>query len=210
MKTLVDILICLVVGYCFGCISTAYFVGKLYGIDIRKEGSGNLGSTNALRTLGKKGGAMTFAGDIAKTIIPILVLRFVIFSDNYEYGLVMALWLGLGTVLGHNFPFWLHFKGGKGIAVTAAVVLGVAHWPIIVGGLALFAVIVAITRYVSLGSLFVAFYLPLNAVIWYNHSEYFIHMLAVSFLYTILAFVQHRSNIVRLVNGTENKVGSKK
>ena len=210
MKTVVDILICLVVGYCFGCISTAYFVGKLHGIDIRKEGSGNLGSTNALRTLGKKGGAMTFAGDIAKTIKPILVLRFVIFSDNYEYGLVMALWLGLGTVLGHNFPFWLHFKGGKGIAVTAAVVLGVAHWPIIVGGLALFAVIVAITRYVSLGSLFVAFYLPLNVMLWYNQSEYFIHMLAVSFLYTILAFVQHRSNIVRLVNGTENKVGSKK
>ena len=83
--------------------------------------------------------------------------------------------------------------------------LGVAHWPIIVGGLALFAVIVAITRYVSLGSLFVAFYLPLNVMLWYNQSEYFIHMLAVSFLYTILAFVQHRSNIVRLLNGTENK-----
>ncbi len=206
----ISIILCLVIGYCFGCISTAYFVGKLYNIDIRKEGSGNLGSTNALRTLGIKAGIMTFVGDIAKSFLPILVVRYIIFSNNTELGIVMALWLGLGTVLGHNFPFWLHFKGGKGIAVTAAVVLGIAHWQLIVIGLLLFIVIVAVTKYVSLGSLVVAFYLPISAIVWHSDSPYFVHMLIVSFLFTLLAFVQHRANIIRLLHGNEHKLGEKK
>lgn len=212
MQHIVSILLCLIAGYGFGCISTAYIVGKAYGIDIRNEGSGNLGSTNALRTLGVKGGAFTFIGDISKSLIPILVLRYVIFADNYEYGILMALWLGIGTVLGHNFPFWLHFKGGKGIAVTAAVILGIAHWQIIVVGLILFIGIVAVTKYVSLASLVVSFYLPTSIIIWHSHSEnpYFIEMLIISLVFTALAFFQHRSNISRLLNGTERKIGEKK
>ena len=152
---------------------------------------------------------MTFVGDIAKSFLPILVVRYIIFSNNTELGIVMALWLGLGTVLGHNFPFWLHFKGGKGIAVTAAVVLGIAHWQLIVIGLLLFIVIVAVTKYVSLGSLVVAFYLPISAIVWHSDSPYFVHMLIVSFLFTLLAFVQHRANIVRLLHGNEHKLGEK-
>lgn len=209
MDTVIAILICLVVGYFFGCISTAYFVGKFHGVDIRNEGSGNLGSTNALRTLGVKAGLMTFVGDLAKTVLPISILRYGIYAGQYELGIVMALWLGLGVVLGHNFPFWLHFKGGKGVAVTAGVVLSIAHWPVIVGGLAIFAIIVGITRYVSLGSLIVAFYLPANVVLFYRESPYFLHMLGVSFIFTALVIFQHRSNIVRLCNGTERKVGKK-
>ena len=209
-ETVLTILACLIVGYAFGNISTAYFVGKMYGNDIRKEGSGNLGSTNALRTLGKKAGAMTFVGDVAKALIPILILRLCIFAGQEEYGILMALWYGLGTVLGHNFPCWLHFKGGKGIAVTAAVVLGIAHWQLIVIGILLFASIVAVTKYVSLGSLVVSFYLIVNTVVWHSDSPYFIHMLCVSCIFTFLAFVQHRSNIVRLLHGTEHKLGEKK
>lgn len=209
-ETVLTILACLIVGYAFGNFSTAYFVGKIYGNDIRKEGSGNLGSTNALRTLGKKAGAMTFVGDIAKALIPIIILRLFIFKGQEEYGILMAQWYGLGTVLGHNFPCWLHFKGGKGIAVTAAVVLGIAHWPLIVVGIVLFAAIVATTKYVSLGSLVVSFYLIVNAVVWHSDSPYFIHMLCVSCMFTFLAFFQHRSNIVRLLNGTEHKLGEKK
>lgn len=207
---IITILVCLVVGYGFGNISTAYFVGKMYGIDIRKQGSGNLGSTNALRTLGKKAGAMTFAGDVAKCVLPIGVIRLVLFTEEPELAIVFAMWYGLGCVLGHNFPFWLHFKGGKGIAVTAALVLGIAHWPLVVGGLAVFIVIVALTRYVSLGSLVVAFYLVINTLVWHSDSPYFIHMLCVSFVFTFLAFFQHRANIVRLLNGTEHKLGEKK
>ncbi len=209
LHTVIFIGLCLMVGYLCGCISTAYFVGKMHHIDIRKEGSGNLGSTNALRTLGVKAGLLTFLGDILKTLIPILVLRFVICAGHEEEGLFYALWLGLGTVLGHNFPFWLHFKGGKGIAVTAAVILALAHWQIMVIGLTVFVVIVFITRYVSLGSLIVAFYLPVNFLIWYQSSPYFYAMLGVSLVYTFLAFFQHRTNIVRLLHGNERKIGKK-
>lgn len=208
--TLINILLCLVIGYAFGNISTAYLVGKLYGNDIRNEGSGNLGSTNALRTLGVKAGAMTFVGDISKAAIPIFIIRYCVFPGQTEYGIMMAMWYGLGAVLGHNFPCWLHFKGGKGIAVTAAVILGIANWPLMVVGLLLFVVIVALTKYVSLGSLIVSFYLVANTLIWHRESPYFIHMLCVSLLFTILAFFQHRSNIVRLLNGTEHKLGEKK
>jgi glycerol-3-phosphate acyltransferase PlsY len=208
--TVTTILGCIVVGYLLGNISTAYFVGKLYGIDIRKEGSGNLGSTNALRTLGKKAGAMTFAGDIAKCLIPICIIRLVLFTENPELAIVFAMWYGLGCVLGHNYPFWLHFKGGKGIAVTSAVVLGIAHWPLILGGLSLFILIVAVTRYVSLGSLVVAFYLVINTLAWHMDSPYFVHMLCVSFVFAFFAFFQHRANIARLLNGTEHKIGEKK
>ena len=210
MDAVVSVIICLVVGYIFGCFSTAYFVGKMHGIDIRKEGSGNLGSTNALRTLGVKAGLMTFVGDMSKTIIPILVLRYGVYANAPDYGRLMALWIGLGVVLGHNFPCWLHFKGGKGIAVTAGVLLAIAEWPVIVCGLLIFAIIVFLTRYVSLGSLIVAFYLPVNMLVYQKESPFFTYMLVVSLIFTVLAFFQHRSNIVRLVHGEERKVGEKR
>lgn len=205
------ILVCVAVGYCFGCISTAYFVGKAHGIDIRNEGSGNLGSTNALRTLGIKAGIMTFVGDVAKTLIPICILRFVILNGQQgETGLVLSTWLGLGIVLGHNFPFWLHFKGGKGIAVTAAVILATAQWQIIVVGLLLFVVIVAATRYVSLGSLVVAFYLLANTLLFHRADSNFADLMVVSGLFCFFAIFQHRANIKRLLQGTESKLGQKK
>ena len=210
MDAVVSVVICLAVGYIFGCFSTAYFVGKAHGIDIRKEGSGNLGSTNALRTLGVKAGLMTFVGDFSKAVIPIFVLRYAIYTSAPEYGMLMAMWLGLGVVLGHNFPCWLHFKGGKGIAVTAGVILAIADWPVIVCGLLIFVIIVFLTRYVSLGSLIVAFYLPVNMFLYQRENPFFTYMLVVSLIFTALAFFQHRSNIVRLLHGEERKVGEKK
>lgn len=210
MDAVVSVVICLAVGYIFGCFSTAYFVGKAHGIDIRKEGSGNLGSTNALRTLGVKAGLMTFVGDFSKAVIPIFVLRYAIYTSAPEYGMLMAMWIGLGVVLGHNFPCWLHFKGGKGIAVTAGVILAIADWPVIVCGLLIFVIIVFLTRYVSLGSLIVAFYLPVNMFLYQRENPFFTYMLVVSLIFTALAFFQHRSNIVRLLHGEERKVGEKK
>lgn len=209
MHIVVPILVCVLIGYCFGCFSTAYFVGKLHGIDIRNEGSGNLGSTNALRTLGIKAGLMTFVGDILKAAVPICIFR-IVYHGQGDIVLVLAMWMGLGVVLGHNFPFWLHFKGGKGIAVTAAVILVTAQWQIMVVGLLIFAVIVATTRYVSLGSLVASFYLLANVLIFHRDSPEWIHLIIVSLVFAILAFFQHRGNIVRLLNGTERKVGEKK
>lgn len=198
------ILICLVFGYCFGCISTGYMVGKANKIDIRKYGSGNAGTTNALRTLGWKAGLVTFLGDALKAILPILLIRFVIFPDAKAISLLM-LYTGLGVVLGHNFPFWLHFKGGKGIAATGGVMLAF-DWRLAIAALVVFLLIVIITRYVSLGSLVISILLPIWIIIFYPGN---LHMIIVGVIFTLSAFVKHRSNMKRLINGTENKIGQK-
>lgn len=200
-------IICLVVGYFCGCISSGYFVGKIYHIDIRDTGSGNAGTTNVLRTLGKLPALITFVGDLLKAIVPIVVIR-CLMDGNAEY--LLCLYCGLGVVLGHNFPFYLGFRGGKGIAVTAAVVMSAAHPIMIPIGIVIFVAVVALTRYVSLGSLFVAWYIPANTIVFHRDNPLFVHMLVVSLAFTALAYVQHRQNIVRLIHGTENKLGAKK
>lgn len=200
-------IICLIVGYFCGCISSGYFVGKAYHIDIRDKGSGNAGTTNVLRTLGKLPALITFVGDLAKAIIPVVVIR-ILFQGEAEY--LLCLYCGLGVVLGHNFPFYLKFKGGKGIAVTAAVVMSAAHPIMIPIGIVIFAGVVALTRYVSLGSLFVAWYIPANTIAFHRSDKLFVHMLVISLIFTALAYIQHRQNIVRLLHGNENKLGAKK
>lgn len=202
-------LLCLVIGYFCGCISSAYIVGKFYHMDIRNSGSGNAGTTNVLRTLGKLPALMTFVGDFLKGAIPVLIVRLFIGTQQNWY--LLCLYIGLGVVLGHNYPFYLKFKGGKGIAVTAAVVTATAHPLVIVTGLTLFIGAVALTRYVSVGSLIVAWYIPANTVALYHNNAHFVHMLVISLFFTALAYYQHRQNIVRLLNGTENKLwGNKK
>lgn len=145
-------IICLIIGYVFGLFQTGYFVGKLNHVDIRKEGSGNSGSTNALRVLGMKAGLMTFAGDVLKCVLAILLIR-LIFADS-EYLPLLSMYTGAGVTLGHNYPFYLHFKGGKGIAVLAGLVLSTRLWMVPIP-LAAFIFVVAVTRYVSAGSLLV-------------------------------------------------------
>ena len=198
-------LICLVIGYCIGCIETAYVVGKLWRVDLRKHGSGNLGTTNALRVLGKKAGTMVFIGDILKSVIAFLICR-AIFR---EQGLLAGVFGSAGAVLGHNYPFYLNFKGGKGIAVmigmTAAMAFStdvrLAVPTAIIGfGLA-FA-----TRYVSVGSLAFAVTLPVTAYLLGFERE----VVLVTVCAGLLAFWRHRKNIKNLLNGTENRFGSKK
>lgn len=203
-----ELIVCIVVGYLFGCFSTGYFVGRHNNVNIKKEGSGNSGATNALRTMGWKAGLVTFAGDLLKAFIPVVTVR-ILFRDSdlwYVYGL----YTGLGVVLGHNFPFWMHFQGGKGIAVTAAVIVSLANWRITVIGLIVFIATVALTKYVSLGSLIVAWYLTINTVLFWRGSVHFIHMLMLSLCFMVLAYARHAQNIKRLLNGTESKLGSKK
>ena len=200
-------IICLVIGYFCGCISSGYFVGKFHHIDIREHGSGNAGTTNVLRVLGKLPALITFVGDLAKAVMPILVIRIFLSPDNWY---LLCLYMGLGVVLGHNYPFYLGFKGGKGIAVTAAVVMSAAHPLFIPTGILIFALIVVCTRYVSLGSLVVAWYIPANTLIMHRNDKGFIHMMVISLLFTAFAYFQHRQNIVRLIHGKENKIGSKK
>ena len=204
-----EYLICLIIGYFCGCISSGYIVGKIYHIDIRDKGSGNAGTTNVLRTLGKLPALLTFLGDVLKAVIPVLITRFFITGPDGWY--LLCLYMGLGVVLGHNYPFYLKFKGGKGIAVTAAVVLSTSHPLMVPAGILIFVAVVTITRYVSLGSLFVAWYIPVNSIILYHDNKAFVHIMVISLLFTVLAYFQHRQNIVRLLNGSENKLwGNKK
>ena len=210
----------LLVGYGFGSFSTGYVVGKMSGHNIQSEGSGNIGTTNALRTMGAKGGALTFAGDLLKAFIPTLLVRFV-FCPNMGYGpemtYLMTMVIGLGVVIGHNFPFYLHFKGGKGIAVSAAVIVAsssnsITGWIMIGIGLTLFILVVAVTRYVSLGSLIVVWYFPVYVILQYRGigNPMFVGLLILAFIFTLLAYVKHAGNIKRLLNHTERKLGEKK
>lgn len=201
---ILQIMVCLGLGYLFGCFSTGYIIGKRKKVDIRNYGSGNSGTTNALRTLGAKAGAITLIGDMLKAIIPILLIRYLFFKDE-SYVQLLTLYAGLGVVLGHNYPFWLKFKGGKGIAATSGVM--VAFDPrIIPVGLPLFVISVALTRYVSVGSLLLAVLFPAWVYIFYPKE---LHMLIVALVFMVLAFIKHRSNIKRLLNGTENKLGQR-
>lgn len=207
-------LIILMIGYAFGCFSTGYIVGKMNGLDIRSTGSGNIGTTNALRSMGAKAGAITFLGDLLKTFVPTLAVKFIYCPQmgyNRELTYLFTLCAGLGVVLGHNFPVTLKFKGGKGIAVSAAViVVSTLDFVFIAIGLAAFIVVVAITRYVSLGSLLVVWFIPIFSVLHYRDSAYFPMILVISLMFTALAYIKHSANIKRLLNGTENKLGERK
>lgn len=199
-----QIILCMLMGYLFGSFSTGYFVGKLKKVDIRKYGSGNAGTTNALRTLGAKAGLITLLGDMLKAILPILLVRLIIFPESDDV-LLFSLYTGLGVVIGHNYPIWLKFKGGKGIAATAGVMVAFDPW-IIPVGLPVFVISVAVTRYVSVGSLLVAVMFPIWILVRYPGE---LHMLIVSLIFMTLAFIKHHTNIKRLLNGTENKLGQR-
>lgn len=202
---LVKIIICILFGYLFGCFSTGFFIGKINKIDIREYGSKSSGTTNALRTLGAKAAILTLVGDLIKAVIPVLLVRFVIFRDYPEYVKLLSLYTGFGVVMGHNYPVWLRFKGGKGIAATGGAMVAFDPW-IIPVGLPIFVISIAITKYVSVGSLLVSLTFPIWVAV-RNPGE--IHMLLVAFAYTISAFIKHSSNIKRLINGTENKIGQR-
>ncbi len=205
--------ICLVVGYLFGMIQTAYIYGRLHGIDIREHGSGNAGTTNTLRVLGKKAGLVVFLGDLAKTITPVLIVGFIAKAYNPDYVFLLRLYTGFGAIIGHNFPFYLGFKGGKGIAATGGMILGF-YWPFIIMGLVSFFGVFFITHYVSLGSiiLMVAFFTMMCLMCGFEVGAFaglptaiLIEMCVVTFVICAMAIFRHRENIKRLVNHCERK-----
>ena len=220
MDILVRIL-CVLIGYCFGIFQTSYIYGRLKGIDIREHGSGNAGTTNALRVLGKKAGMIVFLGDLLKAFIPCVLARVIGIRFFPAIVLPMILWTGLGVVIGHNYPFYMHFKGGKGIAATGGVILGLLDFRIVAVCLIAFILCILITRYVSLGSLlivtlfFVSFvFLGMTGRIMdpVTHKAYqgdeLYESYAVIFLFASLAFYRHKANIKRLLHGNENKLFS--
>lgn len=204
-------ILCLAIGYAFGLFQTAYFYGKAHGIDIRQHGSGNSGTTNALRVLGTKAGLIVFAGDCIKCILAVVLTRVLFGGSHAESIYLLALYTAAGVILGHNFPFYMRFKGGKGIAATAGLVLAF-HPYFIPMGIILFFGAFLITHYVSLGSLLVYAGFMAEMVICGQAGVFagasqaqLIEMYVITAILTIMAYWKHRANIVRLIKGKENK-----
>lgn len=207
-------IICLAIGYVFGLFQTGYLYGKLHRIDIRNYGSGNAGTTNALRVMGKKAGLIVFLGDFFKTVFACLLVRG-LFAGNPSLDMYV-LYAGLGVILGHNFPCYLHFKGGKGIASTAGILVSM-DWRITLVCAVIFLAAVIITRYVSLGSILVVSAFLVQIILYGLKGSYQVadkdlcEFFGVAAFLTAMAIWRHRANIVRLLNGTENKLwGNKK
>lgn len=188
----------LIVAYLLGSINTSIIVSKIMiGDDIRNHGSGNAGATNTLRTVGKKGALFVVLGDVLKTVIAIVVAR-LISPDNNQVTYIA----GIGAVLGHNFPVYFKFRGGKGIIVSTVAMLFADS---IIG---LFVVIISIgimaaSRYVSLGSISGAVLLVLFSILFHGQTPDFI---VFALILAVLAVYMHRGNIKRLLSGTENKL----
>lgn len=205
-------IICLAIGYVFGLFQTAYFYGKAHGIDIRQHGSGNAGTTNTLRVLGTKAGLIVFAGDCLKCMAAVWLVRLVFGNTYHDIIYLLCLYTGAGAILGHNYPFYLNFKGGKGIAATAGMVLSFHPWFIITGVL-LFFIPFFTLHYVSLGSLLVYAGLMIQLVVvgqngWLFQEmtqEQLIEMYVVFGCLLVMAYWKHRENIKRLLHGNERK-----
>lgn len=204
-------IICLAVGYVFGLFQTAYFYGKAHGIDIRQHGSGNSGTTNALRVLGTKAGLIVFAGDCIKCILAVVVIRLMYGQCHGNMIYLLCLYAAAGAILGHNFPFYMGFKGGKGIAATAGLILSFHPYFIPVGVILFFGTFL-ITHYVSLGSLLVYAGFMIELVLCGQMGLFadmpraqLYEMYGVAAALTIMAYWKHRANIGRLLRGEERK-----
>ena len=206
--------ILILIGYAFGLIQTGYFYGKITGHDLRKQGSGNTGATNALRVDGIKGGFIVFFFDALKAFIPCFAVSLIFREDAYRY--VYLIYTALGVILGNDFPFYLKFKGGKGVAATCGWAFA-WNWLYTLGGLALFFLIAFLTGFVSLASIIASLYIiGITAVFGFVHygAAAFTHpvflefFIVVCFLSFLLIF-RHKGNIKRLLTGTENRFGKR-
>ncbi len=189
------------VGYLFGSFNFATYISKKkYKEDIREHGSGNAGMTNMMRTYGKKAAGLTLLGDALKAVVAILIGYILMGTDG-------AYLAGIGSIIGHTWPVYYGFKGGKGVVTAIVMILCTNFWVGLIL-LALFVAIVAATRYISLGSIMGALMYP---IILHNFNGVnSIVKLVCSFLVTVLLVFNHRSNIKRLYEGKENKFAFKK
>jgi glycerol-3-phosphate acyltransferase PlsY len=188
--------------YLLGSVPTGYLLGRSRGLDIRQHGSGNIGATNVWRVMGRKWGLIAFAGDFLKGFLPLYLVRILSFSDTSSWPVSLLLVLcGLAAILGHNYTPWLGFKGGKGIA-TSAGVLAALMPPVFAVALSTWIIATLISRAVSIGSLLAAAVLPPSSA-WFYPGEWIYFGLAA--LAGGLAAWRHRSNIQRLLAGTESR-----
>jgi glycerol-3-phosphate acyltransferase PlsY len=198
-------LLLIIISYLIGSIPTALLVSKrFFGIDIRDYGSGNMGATNTFRVLGSRYGTMVMVFDILKGMAAVMLYNFLPFYLNHELERTnLMLGLGVAAVLGHIFPLFANFRGGKGVATLLGMVLAIQ--PVIaVSCIGIFALVLFLTRYVSLSSILAAMALPI-CVLWiWNENEVLYRVFAL--IVAILVVVTHQKNIGRLLRGVESRI----
>lgn len=200
-----------IIAYLLGSISFSVIISKkMAGFDVREKGSGNAGTTNVLRTVGKRASIITLICDILKGVIAVFVayLAGLIVKEGVDKALLIQL-AGIAVIVGHTFPIFFQFKGGKGIA-TALGVLMITNWNIGLICLVFALVLMILTRIVSLGSIAAAILFPV-LIIFMPHNSYLVdgNYIIYSILLAILVVFNHRANVKRLLSGTENKIDFK-
>ncbi|WNQ09633.1 glycerol-3-phosphate 1-O-acyltransferase PlsY [Paenibacillus aurantius] len=205
MIDILKLFVALALGYLLGSLNTAVIVGKIYGKDIRSHGSKNAGLTNTLRVLGKSAAVFVLAGDILKGIIACYIGFFigVYFYTGDAKDCVSLLVAGAGVVIGHNWPLYFGFKGGKG-ALTAVAVLFMVNWVMALLCLVFFVIIVALTRYVSLGTICATLLFAAISFIPVFGNTFYFYLFAC--LMAVMTIFRHRGNIIRLLSGKESKL----
>ena len=211
MSVPVAFITCLVVAFLCGSVPFGWFAGKLKGLDIRQHGSGNIGATNVIRVCGKAIGIPVFILDMLKGLLPALLPRWLLgASASPDLLSIATVGAGFASILGHMFTPWLGFKGGKGVATAAGVLLGIAPVPMLVA-LAAWLAFFFTTKYVSLASIAAAVAVPSTmAVQMLRAGRIDAVLLGFGIVLAALVIVRHRTNIQRLIAGTENKAGAKK
>ena len=190
------LIVAMVLSYLLGSIPTGLWLGQwLRGIDVREHGSGNIGATNTLRVLGKGLGAAALAGDVLKGVIPVVAIARL---SGSEYAPMLC---GVAAIVGHTAPLYLKFKGGKGVATSAGVFLGLSPLPMLIA-LAVFIAVVAVTHMVSAGSISAA--VALVAAINLLPSPGYLRIIAAAL--AILVVWRHRTNIQRILHGNESRL----
>lgn len=202
--------ICLLIGYVCGLFQTSYFIGKLQKKDIREYGSGNAGTTNALRVLGRRAAIATLVCDALKCIVAVTIVRKIFGGTSSDVLPLLSLYAAFGTIIGHNFPFYMGFRGGKGFAASVGFSIAFDFQMFLIG-LTLFLLVFFITHYVSLGTMVVYVYAFIYILISgqlgnYNMTQgHLVELYCVMGIMTALTIFRHRQNVVRLMKGTENK-----
>ena len=203
--------ICLLIGYLFGLFQTSYFLGKMHHMDIREHGSGNAGTTNALRTMGKKAAAITLLCDCLKCVLAVWVIRLVFGKTQPDMMSLLVLYGAAGCVLGHNFPITMGFKGGKGIAASVGMVLAF-DWKLFLIAAVIFFALFFLFHYVSVSSLAAYLSTFIGTIVfgrmgcYHLEKAYRIELYVVMGALLLLAVYRHRENIQRLLKGTESKI----
>lgn len=202
-----------VIAYLLGSINFSIIITKKFvGTDVREHGSGNAGATNVLRTAGKLPAALTFAGDFLKCVAAILMSMAIAsqFHLNVEFGQYIKYIAGIFCIVGHIFPLYFGFKGGRGVTAAAAIML-MLDWRCFCIGIGIFILIVLIIRIVSLGSLIATASIPVTTLIFQmaDHKSYAVIDTLLVAVVAVIVFIKHRANIVRLFKGTEPRIQSK-